>query len=106
MSEYSKHRTSRKREFFSYDGTNLAGRIVLDEKTGEARGFNAAGHLLGKFPDYHAARKAVSAAYYEAAEHKAARANATAEALELINRPDVEFASGLPADLVGGGRRR
>ena len=95
-----------RREYFAYDGTTCIGRIVVDEKTGKARGFNAAGRLLGEFLDYHAARKAISGAYREAAERKVARAKVTARALEYINRRDVEFASGLPADLVGGGRRR
>jgi hypothetical protein len=97
MSEYTKHRTARKREFFAYDGTIFIGRILVDEKTGKARGFNATGRLLGEFPDYHSARRAVSGAYREVTERKTARAKATAEALDRINRPHPEFKSGWPS---------
>jgi hypothetical protein len=84
------------REFFAYDGTTCIGRFVVDQTTGAAKAFDAAGKSLGRFPNYDAARKAVNQAQ--------ARKAATAAARKRLEEP-VGFASGLPAD-AGGGRRR
>ena len=80
-----------RREYFIYDGQHCIGHFVVDDKTGAAKAFNAAGRLLGTFPGYDAARKAVSQAYCDAVERKAA----TEETLDRLNGP-VEFKSGLP----------
>jgi hypothetical protein len=95
------HETKR-REYWVYDGQTVIGHFIVDDKTGTAKAFNAAGRMLGNFSGYDTARKAVNDAYSDAQARKAA----TAKALEYINRPDIEFASGLPVDLVGGERRR
>jgi hypothetical protein len=50
------------REFFAYDGTTCIGRFVVDQKTGAAKAFDAAGKSLGRFPNYDAAREAVNQA--------------------------------------------
>jgi hypothetical protein len=98
--------TMPRREFFSYHGTIFVGRIVLDEKTGIAKGFNAKGRLLGEFVGYDAGRKAVSDAFRATAERKATQAKATANALEYLNRPNVELSSGMPAHFLAAGKRR
>jgi hypothetical protein len=85
------------REYFSYDGTTCVGRFVVEEKSGKAKAFNAAGRSLGTFDGYDAAREAVSIAYRAAVARKAA----TAQALEHLNRPTVEFVSGMPSHFLG-----
>ncbi len=62
-----------RREYSVYDGQTRIGHFIVDEKTGTAKAFNAAGRSLGKFPGYHAARKAVSEAYRDAATEEAQR---------------------------------
>jgi len=90
-----------RREYFPYDGTTCIGRIVLDDKTGHAKAFDAAGKVLGNFPSYDAARHAINEAHDRSVERRKAR---TAEALRRLEEP-VGFVSGLPASL-GGGKRR
>jgi hypothetical protein len=84
------------REYAIYDGQNCIGSFVVDQKTGKAKAFNAAGRLLGEFPGYDAAREAVSKAHCAAIARKAA----TAEALERLAEP-VGFISGLSAHFLG-----
>jgi len=86
-----------RREFFSYDGTLFIGRVVVDEKTGATKAFDAVGRSLGKFDGYDVARRAVSNAY----SASLARRAASAKALEYVNRLDVDFASGMPAHFLG-----
>jgi hypothetical protein len=81
-----------KRTYWVYDGTFGIGHFVVDEESGKAKAFNSAGHALGEFADYDAARKAVSNAHYDAIGRRAA----TQEALERLNGP-VEFKSGWPS---------
>jgi hypothetical protein len=86
------------REYAIYDGQNCIGSFVVDEKTGTAKAFNAAGRLLGTFPAYAAARKAISQAHRDVIDRKAT----AAKALEYLNRSNVAFVSGLPTDIGNG----
>jgi hypothetical protein len=90
------------REYTVYEGQNYVGSFVVNEETGKAKALDATGRLIGAFDGYDAARKAVSITYCQEVERKAA----TEEALKRINRPDVEFASGLPVELASGWKRR
>jgi hypothetical protein len=74
------------REYFVHDGQGVIGHFVVDEETGKAKAFNAAGRSIGDLKGYDAVRRAVNEAF-----------RATAEALKQLNEP-VGFASGLPAD--------
>jgi hypothetical protein len=115
MTKYTKRRPSRKQKFAKsapiasrrdplavYDGQTLLGTFIDDEKSGVVLAWNVERKLLGRFCDSKAAADAISDAARVAETKKAA----TAEALERLNRPEPEFATGLPDDLVGGGRRR
>jgi hypothetical protein len=85
-----------------YDGQRLLGMFLDDEKSGDVLAWDAERKLLGRFGSSKAAANAISETAIAVDRRKAA----TREALERLNRPDVDFASGLPADLVGGGKRR
>jgi hypothetical protein len=84
------------REFFAYEGTTYIGRFVVDQKTGAAKAFDAAGKSIGRFANYDAAREAVNATQ--------SRKSATEAARKRLEEP-VGFVSGLPGN-VGGARRR
>lgn len=88
------------REFFVTAGHISIGRFVVEDKTGTAKAFDAADKPLGKFPNYHAARKAVSQAHDDAE----AREASAAAARKRLEEP-AAFESGLPADFLGGKRR-
>jgi hypothetical protein len=88
------------REYSVCDGQTCIGRFVVDEKTGAAKAFDAAGKSLGKFPNYDVARRAVSQAYEDAEARKAA-----AEAARKRLEEPVGFVYGLPGN-VGGAKRR
>ncbi len=79
-------------EYALYDGRDLIGNFVVKEKTGKAKAFDAIGRSLGTFDGYDAARHAINKAHRNAVVRKVE----TAEALERLNRPIVEFMSGLP----------
>jgi hypothetical protein len=85
------------REYAAYDGQTCIGRIVLDDKTGHTKAFDAAGKVLGKFSTYDAARAAINEAYDDGVARRKAR---TAEALRRLEEP-VGFVSGLPAGSGG-----
>jgi hypothetical protein len=117
MKQYKKTRPSRKPKLAKkcaaagnsrgeplavYDGQRLLGTFIEDEKLGVVLAWNAERKLLGRFGDAKAAANAIS----EVARAVEGRKAASAEVLEWLNRPGPEFASGLPDDLVGGGRRR
>jgi hypothetical protein len=117
MVAYNKNRTARKPKTAEnsasagskrrdplavYDGQRLLGTLIENEKIGLVLAWDAERKLLGRFCNAKAAADSISASVQAADARKAA----TQDALEQINRAEVEFASGLPADLVGGGRRR
>ena len=85
-----------------YDGQHLLGTFIEDEKSGGVLAWNADRKLLGRFGNAKAAAHAISEAGQAVEDGEAA----TREALEWLNRPEPEFASGLPDELGGAGRRR
>jgi hypothetical protein len=54
--------TSKRREIFVYDGRTCIGRFVVDDKTGDAKAFNASAKTLGKYHSFKAAARAISEA--------------------------------------------
>jgi hypothetical protein len=80
-----------RREYFVYDGATCIGHFVVDEETGNAKAFDAAGRSLGTFAGYAAARLVVSNSY------DGAKARAAASGKDIV-----EFASGLPHVQSGG----
>jgi len=113
MKQYTKRRPSRKpklaengpgisskrRERCVYDGQRLLGTVVENERSGLVLAWDSRRRFIGRFNDPREAAHAISKAARTAEERK----TATAEALERLNRPDVEFASGLPEHFL---RRR
>jgi hypothetical protein len=113
MKAYNKRRPSRKpktarnssatdpsrREQSVYDGQRLLGTLIANEKSGLILAWDAQRRFLGRFRDPQEAASAIS----EAARIAEARQAATGQALERLNRPVVEFASGLPEHFL---RRR
>jgi hypothetical protein len=111
MKNYNKRSTSRKpknaensagagskrRERSVYDGQRLLGILVDNEKSRFVLAWDVQRRLLGRFQTQREAANAIS----EAARAAEARKAATAEALEYLNRPTVEFASGMPAHFLG-----
>jgi hypothetical protein len=114
MKHYSNRRTSgkpdsaennagiKRRERCVCFGRRLLGTFIENERSGLVLAWDRQRRLLGRFQNQREAVNAIGEAAW-AAEERQAR---TAEALDWINRPDVEFVSGLSVDLVGGGRRR
>jgi hypothetical protein len=116
MKKYTKRRPSRKQKLDEnsvaignsrreplavYYGQRLLGSFVENERSGFVLAWDAQHKRLGRFGNAEAAADAIS----DAARAADAKKAATRKTLERLNRPDPEFASGLPADLVGGGRR-
>jgi hypothetical protein len=111
MKQYSKRRQSRKpehaknsagtgskrRERSVYDGQRLLGILVDNEKSGFVLAWDVQRRFLGRFQTQREAANAIS----EAARAAEGRKAATAEALEYVNRPNVEFVSGMPAYFLG-----
>jgi hypothetical protein len=89
------------REYAIYDGQNCIGSFVVNERTGKAKAFDAAGRPIGTFDGYDAARHGVNQAYDDAVARKAR----TAEALNMLAEP-LSFVSGLPSHFLNGGPRR
>ena len=93
---------TKRRERCVYFGQQLLGTFVENERSGLVLAWNPQRRFLGRFLDSGEAARAIG----EAARATESKKVATEEALERINRTDVEFASGLSADLVDGWRRR
>jgi hypothetical protein len=66
----------KRREIFVYDGRDCIGRFVFDEKTGDAKAFNADGRAIGKYPSFGAAARAVSRTHMAAKGKEAGGASA------------------------------
>jgi hypothetical protein len=89
------------REYAIYDGQNCIGSFVVNERTGKAKAFDAAGRPIGTFDDYDAARHGVNHAYSDVVTRKAR----TAEALKQLAEP-FSFVSGLPSHFLDASPRR
>jgi hypothetical protein len=102
MKQYTKRRPSRKQKSASvasqreplavYDGQELLGTFIDDEKSGVVLAWNAGRKLLGRFGNAKEAADAIS----DAARATDVRKSASRDALERLNKPVVEFVSGLP----------
>jgi hypothetical protein len=75
-----------------YDGQRLLGTCLEDEKSGLVLAWDAERRLIGRFGNVRAAADAISKAALAVEEREAQ----TAKALDWLNRPIVEFASGMP----------
>jgi hypothetical protein len=99
MSRRRPHERPKPASMRVYDGHIAVGEIE-DWGEGDVRAFNltTSGRVaVGTFPDRRSAMRAVGGT-------DEAKKAATKKARERLNKPVVEFVSGLPADL-GGGRR-
>jgi hypothetical protein len=85
------HGGTKRRERTLYDGQQLLGTFVENERSGFVLAWDAQRKLLGRFRDAKAAANAISEAVWAAEARKAA----TQEALDRLNGP-AEFKSGLP----------
>jgi hypothetical protein len=111
MKQYSKRRLSRKplpvkksssitskrRVRPVSDGQCLLGSIAENKRTCLFLARDAQGRRLGQFQNQQEAENAIG----EAAHAAEARKAATAAALAWVNRPNVEWMSGLPGHSIG-----
>jgi hypothetical protein len=114
MNGYTKRRASRKRETVKksrdtnrrercvYFGQQFLGTFVENERSGLVLAWDTQRRFLGRFREPREAAHAIS----EAARAAEARKAATAKALEWVNRPVVDFVSGMPAHFLVVGNRR
>jgi hypothetical protein len=88
---------SGRREQSVYDGQRLLGILISNEKSRFILAWDAQRRFLGRFQTQREAANAISAAARAAEVRNAA----TAEAFEYLNRPTVEFVTGMPAHFLG-----
>jgi hypothetical protein len=106
MAKYTKTRAKRKhqpvenraddfrsrRRYDVYDGRDLLGVFVLNERTGDALAWNSERRFIGRFAGFKAAGRGISLAATETGSKKASAAEARRRLLE-----PARFASGLPS---------
>jgi hypothetical protein len=76
------------------DGQNLLGSFIQNERSGLILAWDPRRRFLGRFHSLKEAANAISEVARSSAEVRKA---ATERALEYLNRPNLEFVSGLPS---------